>query len=280
MCEHCEVTGVQGWSDVRDTARVSRRGFLALAALALGSGAGDLTGGARPAAAAAGTGVPAATDVPTLGDKSALVAPGLRVRRRADWAGRLRPRGALHAEPDVRFLLVHHTAGSFGYSRAEVPSVIRSVCLYQMSAKGWPDTCYNFFVDKYGGVWEGRKGSLAGPVMADATGGSQGFAQLVCLLGNFEVDVPTSAMIDSLSRLLGWLAHRHDIDLSQRSRVSFVSRGSNRWSRGTNVTARPISGHRDMSYTACPGRNVYPLLARKVPARARAFRATLSHTDQ
>lgn len=255
MCESC----------LED--ELTRRGFLVTAAA--GVGAVFL----RP-------GRGAAAGVLVAGTAPFEAAPGLRIHRRPEWAGGLKPRGKLKPEPDARFLLVHHTAGSYGYSRSQVPSVIRSVCQYQMAAKGWADTCYNFFVDKYGGVWEGRQGSIEGPVMADATGGSQGFAQLVCLLGNFERDVPTEAMVQSLSRVLGWLGHRDDIDLNQRNRVRFVSRGSNKWRKGTKVSARPISGHRDMSYTACPGRNVYPLLAREVPTKAREFQLSISRPVQ
>jgi hypothetical protein len=41
-----------------------------------------------------------------------------------------------------------------------------------------------------GSIWETRAGSLAGPVVADATGGNQGYAQLVCLIGDFENQAP------------------------------------------------------------------------------------------
>jgi len=41
-------------------------------------------------------------------------------------------------------------------------------------------------------VWEDRTGSLDGPVMASATGGSQGFAQLVCMVGDFTRVLPTA----------------------------------------------------------------------------------------
>ena len=199
------------------------------------------------------------------------VTPGLSIHPRAAWGARLRARGRLEPE-EVKFLLVHHSAGTTDYSRRQVPGVISNIFLYQTSSrKKWPDTCYNFFVDRYGGVWEGRTGSLDGPVRADATGGSQGFAQLVCLLGDFENHDPTPEMIDALSRLLGWLGHRYSIDLDQRNIVSFVSRGSNKWKKGSRVRTRPISGHRDVTYTLCPGKNVYPLLEKVVPSKARGF---------
>jgi hypothetical protein len=205
------------------------------------------------------------------------VAPGLTIYPREAWAGKLRARRPLQPEPEVKFLLVHHSAGTTTYSKAQVPSVIRNIFLFHTGTrKAWPDTCYNFFVDRYGQAWEGRTGSLAGPVMADATGGSQGFAQLVCLLGDFDKTEPTEEMIDGLSRLLGWLGNRYDIELDQKQTVSFISRGSNKWKKGVRVKARPISGHRDMSQTACPGKNVYPLLTRIVPKKAAEFKSGIS----
>ena len=261
MCESCEPVRTEG-------AR-NRRGFLALAG---GMLALSVLGPSRALASVApATRRDGKKPVPPV-----EVVPGLSIHPRATWGAGLRARRKMKAE-DVRFLLVHHTDGTTFYTPDQVPGVIANIFRYQTSSrKKWPDTCYNFFVDRYGGVWEGRTGSLDGPVRADATGGSQGFAQLVCLLGDFENNEPTTEMIDALSRLLGWLGHRYSIDLNQGHEVSFVSRGSNKWKRGVRVSARPISGHMDMTYTLCPGKNVYPLLAKAVPAKARAFLAGIA----
>ena len=124
------------------------------------------------------------------------MAPGLAIWPRAAWGGDLLPKGELLPE-DVRFLLVHHSATTNTYTQASIPATLRNVYAFHTGpAKGWPDICYNFFVDRYGGVWEARTGSLDGPVMASATGGSQGFAQLVCLLGDFTNELPTPAAIE------------------------------------------------------------------------------------
>ena len=75
---------------------------------------------------------------------------------------------------DVRFLLVHHTATS-----NRIPDqrqLIRNIFAFHTSnAKRWNDVAYNYFVGPDGTVWEGRAGSLDGPVVADATGGQPGF---------------------------------------------------------------------------------------------------------
>ena len=50
--------------------------------------------------------------------------------------------------------------------------------------------------------------------MASATGGSQGFAQLVCLLGDFTAELPTPAAMRSLTLLLAWLGGHSALDTS------------------------------------------------------------------
>ena len=44
------------------------------------------------------------------------------------------------------------------------------------------------------------------------TGGNQGYAQLICLIGNFMTDAPTAAAQESLTRLTLFLADRYSID--------------------------------------------------------------------
>jgi hypothetical protein len=175
-------------------------------------------------------------------------------------------------EPETtRFLLVHHTATSNDYEADSVPLTLRGILEFH-TGKGWRDVAYNFFVDRYGGAWEGRAGSLAGPVVADATGGNQGYAQLVCLIGNHEEEPPTDAAITTLVELLAWLAERDGVDTSPGAVVDFVSRGSNLWPAGTEVRTRTIAGHREMSRTLCPGTHVVALLDGQIPTRVRAAR--------
>ena len=186
------------------------------------------------------------------------VASGLHIHPRSDWGADLPPKGAMGTE-DVRFLLVHHTAST---NNAPDPrSVIRQTYAYQTGpAKRWPDVCYHFMIGADGSIWEARAGSLDGPVVADATGGNQGYAQLICLIGNFVGEAPTLAAQDSLMRMMIFLADRYEIDSAPAASVTFVSRGSNRYRAGSQITTSTISGHRDCSATACPGDVGYSLL--------------------
>lgn len=199
---------------------------------------------------------------------------GVPVQPRAAWGADLPPKGPLPVEAagDVRFLLVHHTASANGYAQAEVPGILRGFYgLHTGGARGWPDLAYNFLVDRFGQVWEGRTGSLDGPVKVDATGGSQGFAQLGCFIGDHSSEPPTPAALDAMGRLLGALARRYGIDVRPGATATFVSRGSSLRPAGVEVVTPTIAGHRTMSRTACPGDACFGLIpSRLIPAAAAA----------
>jgi len=208
-----------------------------------------------------------------------LGVPPPNIKPRSAWAGQspdsdyLAPVGPIPDEPDVVFLLVHHTASPNDYRSDEVPGLLRGFFEFHTGPeKGWPDVAYNFFVDRFGEIWEGRDGSIERAVAGDATGGSQGFAQLCSLIGNQAEEPITAPQRASLVHLLAWLADRHQIDTTPGSTAVFESRGSNLWPAGSQVTTGTIAGHRDMSQTTCPGDYVYGLLGREIPMEVTALR--------
>jgi hypothetical protein len=178
------------------------------------------------------------------------------INPRSDWATNRPPKGPLPAE-DVRYLIVHHSASRTGHTGDEAAGILRGYYDYHTSPeKGWNDIAYNFLIDAEGGIWEGRAGSLDGPVAGDATGGNQGFSQLVCLIGDYNAVAPPSASLSALVSVLAWLADRYDVSTTPGSEVTFTSRGSNKHPSGTSVTTPTITGHRTMSQTTCPGDNL------------------------
>lgn len=212
-------------------------------------------------AAAAAFGASAAVGASALAAHAAAPTPAIHPR--ADWAGSLRPTGPMESEApgDVKFLLVHHTESANGYSADRVPSILRGMYEFHTGPKKqWPDLAYNFLIDAHGGIWEGRAGSLAGPVKGSATGGSQGFAQLCCFIGSHTDTPPTAPAQAAMISLLAWLAQRYTIDLRSGRTITFTSRGSSKWPAGRAVTTDPVAGHRDMSDTTCPGDACYPLV--------------------
>ena len=96
-----------------------------------------------------------------------------RASWRADEKIRRRKRPA-YADT-LRFAVVHHTAGSNSYSRAQSASIVRGIERYHVLANGWDDIGYNFLVDKYGQIFEGRWGGVDRNVVgAHAQGFNQG----------------------------------------------------------------------------------------------------------
>ena len=249
--------------DCQSTGGVTRRQAI-VGSLVAGAAIAAVAGGVTRAGAALGPAVPAVE-----------VLPGLQIYPRDAWGANLPPKGPIAAETP-QFFLVHHTASSNAYTSAA--GLIQATYSFHTSAaKGWPDVCYEFFIGRDGDVWEGRAGALTGPVVADATGGSQGFAQLICLLGDFTAVLPTDAAQESLVKVLAWLGGRYAIDINPGATTSFISRGSQRWKAGTPVTTDTIAGHRDMSFTACPGDAFYPMLP-EIRTRAQAQREAWKFT--
>lgn len=202
-----------------------------------------------------------------------LPARGVAINPRSSWAVDRPPKGSLSSE-DVRFLIVHHSASRNGHSGADAPAILRSFYDYHTSPeKGWKDIAYNFLIDADGGIWEGRAGSLAGPVAGDATGGNQGYSQLVCIIGDYNSAQPSAASHSSLVALLAWLADRHEVSTAPGAQISFTSRGSNLHPVGSEVVTPTITGHRTMSRTSCPGANLNTYVVGSLTADVEAARS-------
>lgn len=199
-------------------------------------------------------------------------ARALDINPRSSWAVDRPPKGPLASE-DVRFLIVHHSASRNGHTGADAPAILRSFYDYHTSPeKGWNDIAYNFLIDADGGIWEGRSGSLGGPVAGDATGGNQGFSQLVCIIGDYNTARPSPASLASLVSLLAWLADRYRVSTTPGAQITFTSRGSNLHPEGTEVTTPTITGHRAMSRTTCPGENLNTYVVGDLMADVEAVR--------
>lgn len=58
----------------------------------------------------------------------------------------------------LRFAVIHHTAGKPAESPEESAAILRGIQLFHVQANGWDDIGYNFLVDGFGQVFEGRAG--------------------------------------------------------------------------------------------------------------------------
>ena len=178
---------------------------------------------------------------------------------RAEWgANEAIKRAPPRYADGVHFAIVHHTAGSNSYSASQSASIVRAIELYHVQANGWNDIGYNFLVDKYGQIFEGRYGGMTRAVIgAHAEGFNVGSAG-IALLGNYNSAKLTSAARSALVSLLAWRLDLAHVD--PLSKVVRVSDGNPRYPAGRKVTLNAISGHRDTGPTSCPGTNLYAQL--------------------
>jgi hypothetical protein len=186
-----------------------------------------------------------------------------RIITRSEWGAdeRLRNCGPSYA-PNLKMAFVHHTAGVNSYTRGESAGIVRAIYWYHTQVRGWCDIGYNFLVDKYGQIFEGRYGGMARPVVPAATRGFNTGTVAVSAIGNYQTAYPPKAMRAALERVLAW---RMDVaHISPLSVAHMTSGGGdgNRFPAGHKVWFRKVSGHRDANYTECPGSHLYALLAR------------------
>jgi hypothetical protein len=198
--------------------------------------------------------------------RSVSVAGSPLILTRASWRADERIRRGLPDYADtLRFAVVHHTAGSNSYTRAQAASIVRGIQRYHVLANGWDDIGYNFLVDKYGQIFEGRYGGVDRNVVgAHAQGFNQGSVG-VALIGNYNATAVTPAERAALIRLLAWRLDVAHVDPA--STFTWRSSGNPRFRAGSNVTLRTVSGHRDTGYTTCPGSQLYgelPQISRSV----------------
>jgi N-acetylmuramoyl-L-alanine amidase-like protein len=167
----------------------------------------------------------------------------------------------------VYFAIVHHTAGSNAYGPAASAAIVRGIELYHVRGNGWNDIGYNFLVDKYGQVFEGRAGGTDRNVIGAQAEGFNTGSVGIAVIGNYATAQITPATQNALATLLAWrldVAHVDPLGL-----VTWVSGGNPKYTRGTPVLLRAISGHRDTGFTSCPGTRLYarlPDLAHQVAA--------------
>ncbi|WP_157987428.1 FG-GAP-like repeat-containing protein [Jiangella endophytica] len=170
------------------------------------------------------------------------------IRSRAQWGAD----ESLRADPpeygEVHGAFVHHTVSANAYAATDVPSMIRSIYSFHVRSRGWNDIGYNFIVDRFGRLWEGRYGGIARAVTGAHTQGYNDDAFAVSALGNYDTMVPSNALLRAVSSLIGWKFGVHGVNPLRAAIYD-----GERWT--------PIAGHRDAAATACPGAQLYSRLS-------------------
>lgn len=203
---------------------------------------------------AAGVGDLSVTDEAGASDLLALTAGGAtpkpQIYSRSQWGADESQREASSLNyGEVHAGFVHHTVNANDYTRAEVPGMIRSIYAYHTRTRGWSDIGYNFLIDRFGRIWEGRYGGVDRPVVGAHTLNYNDYAFAAAAIGNFETAAPSSALLSAYGTLFAWKLSLHGVDPASTSQ------------RVGKRDFPAVNGHRDAAATACPGKNLYAKLA-------------------
>ncbi|GAA0307224.1 N-acetylmuramoyl-L-alanine amidase [Kineococcus aurantiacus] len=176
------------------------------------------------------------------------------IRSRADWGADESLRKGVPGYGDtIKAVVVHHTADGGSYSQADVPAVMRSMYRYHTVSLGWSDLGYNFVVDRFGGIWEGRAGGITRPVIGAHAGGFNTDTFGVSMIGDFTSVAPTEATLNSVAAVIAWKFSMYGLPAGGSAQLTSAGGGTARYAAGTTVTLRTINAHRDVGFTACPG---------------------------
>jgi len=177
---------------------------------------------------------------------------------RAQWGADESLRSGSPGYASLRMVFVHHSAGSNSYTKAQASAVVRGIYYYHTRSLGWSDIGYNFLIDRYGTIYEGRYGGMTRGVIGAQVMGFNTHSAGVSVMGNFVQAPPPGASIYALEKLLAWrLDEAHVNPLGKATMTCAVS---GRYSAGQTVTLPVIAGHREANYTACPGNAFYAIL--------------------
>ena len=192
-------------------------------------------------------------------------------------------KGSPQYAPTLQAAFVHHTAGTNNYTPDQSAAIVRGIELYHVQGNGWNDIGYNFLVDKYGQVFEGRYGGVDKNVIGAHTEGFNTGTVGVSLIGQYDTTQITTAAAKALEQLLAWRLDLAHVD--PLGALTYTSGGNPRFPTGTPVDLRAISGHRDAYFTDCPGNALYaqlPAIAKAVAQLGgpKIYAPTVAKTDE
>jgi N-acetylmuramoyl-L-alanine amidase-like protein len=191
--------------------------------------------------------------------RRASVAGSPQIISRRGWAANEAiKRAAPRYAPVLQMAVVHHTAGSSGKGPEDSAAIVRGIELYHVKANGWNDIGYNFLVDRWGQVFEGRFGGMTKNVIGAHAQGFNTGSVGIALIGTYSSTRPTKQAESALASLISWRLDVGHVDPAASKMID--SGGNPRFRAGAPVYLRDVSGHRDTGFTSCPGNGLYARL--------------------
>jgi hypothetical protein len=252
----------------RSAARATARARSGAGAASTGRPSGSAGSGATAVAAAVSGGA-------AVGRAAVADAGASRARGRAAQAGGVQPGspppiipraawGAASVPPRaaprygvVQAAFVHHTVTVNEYAPTDSPAIVLGIAKFHRDTNGWNDIGYNFLVDRYGQVFEGRAGGVDQAVVGAHAQGYNAQSTSVAQIGTYTAGGITPEAFEATAQLLGWKLSLHGVPAVGTVVLTSGGGSDNRFGAGTPVTVNRICGHRDGDVTSCPGDALY-----------------------
>ncbi|MCW2750363.1 MAG: hypothetical protein JWR83_1473, partial [Aeromicrobium sp.] len=210
-----------------------------------------------------------ASTVADLGDGTPTYTPKPTIISRSAWgAGPGTKCDSPLTGSSTHGVIVHHTAGNNSYTKSDSAKIVRAIQAYHVKGHGWCDIGYNFLVDKYGQIFEGRKGGEDHAVRAAHSGNGEvnTYFMGVSMMGDYDKVHLSPALETSMVKLIGW---RMGTSYMKAKGTVTVKETITANARIGAHTLNLISGHRNVVSTECPGRYGYAWLSEKGGLRDR-----------
>ena len=182
---------------------------------------------------------------------------------RAAWGANEKMR---RCDPDyadsVEMAYVHHTVNSNAYSRRRADDLIRGIYAYHVRGRKFCDIAYNFLIDRFGRIYEGRAGGIDQPVIGAHAMGFNTNSTGVAALGDFTGRRPPKRVIKAYRILLAWRLDVAHVRPTGTARMESGGGPTTKYEKGDEVTLPAISGHRQTGYTSCPGSRLFAKLGK------------------
>ena len=172
---------------------------------------------------------------------------------RAAWGADQCPPRADPSFGTVQAGFVHHTVNANDYLPQDSAAIVLAICRYHRNSNNWRDIGYNFLVDRFGQIFEGRAGGIDQPVIGAQAQGYNTVSTGVANIGTFSAVAQTPDAVRATAELLAWKLTLHGVPVEGQVTVASGGGPSNRYPADTAVTLQRISGHRDGDRTTCPG---------------------------
>ncbi|HEY3018658.1 MAG TPA: N-acetylmuramoyl-L-alanine amidase, partial [Solirubrobacteraceae bacterium] len=200
--------------------------------------------------------------------------PPVRIITRTEWGGDSVPPRAAPELGEVRMAFVHHTVNANDYGPQDSAGIVLAICRYHRDHNKWNDLGYNFLVDRFGQVFEGRAGGIDQPVVGAQAQGYNSVSTGIGNIGTYDVAGQTPEALEAMASLIAWKLGIHGAPIE--GQVTVTSRGGdvNRYPADQPVVFNRVAGHRDGDKTECPGAALYaqlPALRDRAAERQRAM---------